>query len=37
MLGPDGKPEKDLLLEDGLHPSEKCYQLWASLIRPYLN
>ena len=37
MLGSDGKPEKDLLLEDGLHPSEKCYQLWASLIRPYLN
>jgi lysophospholipase L1-like esterase len=37
MLGPDGKPEKDLLLEDGLHPSEKCYRLWASLIRPYLN
>jgi lysophospholipase L1-like esterase len=37
MLGPDGKPRKDLLLADGLHPSEKCYRLWASLIRPYLN
>jgi lysophospholipase L1-like esterase len=37
MLGPDGKPRKDLLLSDGLHPSEKCYRLWASLIRPYLN
>jgi lysophospholipase L1-like esterase len=37
MLGPDGTPEKDLFLSDGLHPSEKCYRLWASLIRPYLN
>ena len=37
MLGPDGTPEKDLFLADGLHPSKKCYRLWASLIRPYLN
>ena len=37
MLGADGTPEKDLFLSDGLHPSEKCYRLWASLIRPYLN
>jgi lysophospholipase L1-like esterase len=37
MLGPDGKPRKDLLLSDGLHPDEQCYRLWASLIRPYLN
>lgn len=37
MLGPDGTPEKDLFLSDGLHPSEKCYRLWASFIRPYLN
>jgi lysophospholipase L1-like esterase len=37
MLGPDGKPRKDLLLSDGLHPSEKCYRLWASLIRPHLR
>jgi lysophospholipase L1-like esterase len=36
MLGPDGRPEKDLFLSDGLHPSEQCYRLWASLIRPYL-
>jgi lysophospholipase L1-like esterase len=36
MLGPDGRPGKDLFLSDGLHPSEQCYRLWASLIRPYL-
>jgi lysophospholipase L1-like esterase len=37
MLGPDGKPEKDLLLADGLHPSQKAYKIWAKVIRPYLN
>lgn len=37
MLGPDGKPQKDLLEKDGLHPTQKAYDLWAPLIRPYLN
>ncbi len=37
MLDPDGKPRKDFLLSDGLHPSEPCYRLWAALIRPYLR
>ena len=37
MLGADGKPPADLFLADGLHPSAKCYQLWASLIGPYLE
>jgi GDSL-like Lipase/Acylhydrolase family len=37
MLDPDGKPRKDFLLSDGLHPSEECYRLWATLIRPYLR
>ncbi|HEV2319430.1 MAG TPA: GDSL-type esterase/lipase family protein [Verrucomicrobiae bacterium] len=37
MLSANGRPRKDLLLSDGLHPDEKCYRLWASLIRPYLN
>lgn len=37
MLGPDGKPQKDLLLKDGLHPSRKAYKIWAKVIRPYLN
>jgi len=37
MLGADGKPPADLFLADGLHPSAKCYQLWTSLIGPYLE
>jgi lysophospholipase L1-like esterase len=37
MLGPDGNPRKELLLADGLHPNAKGYQLWASVIGPYLK
>jgi lysophospholipase L1-like esterase len=36
MLGDDGKPKKELFVTDGLHPSEKCYELWASLLKPLL-
>ncbi len=37
MLDADGKPKVGLFLADGLHPSAKCYQLWASLIKPWLD
>jgi len=37
MLGPDGNPREDLFLPDELHPNEKAYRIWASLIRPHLN
>lgn len=37
MLGEDGKPKADLFLRDGLHPSEKCYQMWAKIIAPHLD
>lgn len=37
MLGPDGKPRPELLLEDGLHPSAKGYALWTSVIEPFLG
>jgi lysophospholipase L1-like esterase len=37
MLGADGKPRPELFVADGLHPSAKCYQLWAKLITPYLK
>jgi lysophospholipase L1-like esterase len=37
MLGADGKPRPELLAPDGLHPSRRCYELWASRIRPLLQ
>ena len=37
MLGTDGKPKPELLLKDGLHPSAQCYELWAKIIKPYLE
>jgi lysophospholipase L1-like esterase len=37
MVDANGDPRADLFLPDRLHPNEKCYTLWASLIRPYLN
>jgi lysophospholipase L1-like esterase len=37
MLGADGKPQPDLFIADGLHPSAKCYELWTGIIKPYLE
>ena len=37
MLGWDGKPRKDLFVEDGLHLSDKGYGLWTTLVRPFLE
>jgi len=37
MLGWDGKPRKDLLVEDGLHLSPKGYVLWTALVRPFVE
>ena len=37
MLGDDGKPKKELFVQDGLHLSEKGYELWASLLKPLLK
>lgn len=36
MLDSRGKPRRELLKWDGLHPSAKCYALWTSIIRPVL-
>jgi lysophospholipase L1-like esterase len=33
MLGEDGKPRADLLLDDGLHLNKKGYEIWAKLVR----
>jgi lysophospholipase L1-like esterase len=37
MLGWDEKPRKDLLVEDGLHLTPKGYELWTTLVRPFLE
>jgi lysophospholipase L1-like esterase len=37
MLGNDGKPRKELFVKDGLHLNEKGYELWTSLLKPYLK
>jgi lysophospholipase L1-like esterase len=36
MFDPEGKLRADLFLEDGLHPTPKCYALWTSIIKPLL-
>ena len=37
MLGWDEKPRPELYAADGLHLSAQGYQLWATLLRPFLN
>lgn len=37
MLGWDEKPRKELYAADGLHLSEQGYQLWTTLLRPFLQ
>ena len=37
MLGEDGKPRRELFAPDGLHLNEKGYQLWATVLKPYLK
>ncbi|GAC1404484.1 MAG: SGNH/GDSL hydrolase family protein [Ktedonobacteraceae bacterium] len=37
MLGPDGRPKRDLYIWDRLHPSAKGYALWTSIIKPTLE
>ena len=36
MLGADGKPMKDIFLEDNLHMNAKGYQIWQKEMEPYL-
>lgn len=36
MLGEDGTPRKDLLLEDGLHMTPEGYRIWTDLVMPKL-
>jgi lysophospholipase L1-like esterase len=37
MLGEDGKPRPELFVKDGLHLSEKGYEVWAGIVKPYLK
>jgi lysophospholipase L1-like esterase len=36
MFDAQDKPPRDLFVEDGLHPTPKCYALWTSIIKPVL-
>ncbi|MFO1002550.1 MAG: SGNH/GDSL hydrolase family protein [Planctomycetaceae bacterium] len=37
MLTADGKPNADLLLDDGLHMNEKGYKIWANVVKAVLE
>ncbi len=37
MIGWDGKPRKDLFVDDGLHLSARGYALWTTLVQPFLE
>jgi lysophospholipase L1-like esterase len=37
MLGGDGKPIKELLVEDGLHMTPAGYKIWNDALRPILQ
>lgn len=37
MIGPDGRPRKELFKPDGLHLNAKGYALWTKLVLPYLE
>jgi len=37
MLGWDEKPRKELLVDDGLHLTDKGYELWTTLVRPFVE
>jgi len=36
MFDSGGNLRADLFVEDGLHPTPKCYALWTSIIKPLL-
>jgi len=37
MIGADGKPIKELLVEDGLHMTPAGYKIWNDALRPHLR
>jgi len=37
MLGAEGRPRPELFAEDGLHLNEAGYELWTSVVSPFLT
>jgi lysophospholipase L1-like esterase len=37
MLGDDGKPRRELFVDDGLHLNDAGYKVWTNLLQPYLH
>ena len=37
MLGPDGKPNPELFVKDGLHLSPKGYEVWTAAVKTALR
>jgi lysophospholipase L1-like esterase len=37
MLGADGKPRPELLVEDGLHMTPAGYDIWTRLVMEHLD
>jgi len=37
LIGPDGKPRKELFKEDGLHLNERGYTVWSRVLRSKLG
>jgi len=37
MIGADGKPMRELLVEDGLHMTPAGYKIWNDALRPLLK
>ena len=37
MIGTDGKPRRELFVQDELHLSPEGYRLWARLVRPHVE
>jgi lysophospholipase L1-like esterase len=37
MIGPDGRPDPELYVKDGLHLSAKGYEVWAEAVKTALE
>lgn len=37
MLGKDGQPQAQWFIQDGLHMNRTGYQLWISIVRPWVD